>query len=66
MVERGDEKCFCDPLFMTRGDERYFCNHVIRLDEKVVSGNIVSKGGLQFFMVTKAVRKEDKKDSVAI
>jgi glycine cleavage system aminomethyltransferase T len=32
-----------DHVVMRRGDERYFCNHVIRLDEKDVSGQMVNK-----------------------
>jgi hypothetical protein len=38
-----------DHVVMRRGDERYFCNHVIRLDEKVVRGHMVSKGGREMF-----------------
>jgi hypothetical protein len=64
MVERSDEKCFCDPLFMTdddgsvsgdhvvlrRGDERYFCNYVIRLDEKLLVVTWLAKEVLHFLM----------------
>lgn len=54
-------KCFGWPCGNEKGDERYFYTHVIRLDEKVVSGHMVSKGGPTFLCGHKSCQEGNNK-----